>query len=86
MYATDGEDVGSDQGEVGTGATGVDVRLRDREVEALQPEQRVLLGELLRDLVAADLGEVVALGLKNRFSSSARAESGVGGSPGRSLR
>jgi hypothetical protein len=41
-------------------------RVRDREVEALESEVRVLLGELLGDLVAADLREVVALGVEEQ--------------------
>ena len=53
------EDVGLGEREVA--AAVLDVRVRDREVEALEAEQRVLLRELLRHLVAADLGLVVAL-------------------------
>ena len=73
----DREDVGADQREVGAGPTLVDVRERDREVEAVEPEERVLLGELLRHLVATDLGEVVALRVEEEVLEE-RAR-GVGG-------
>ena len=53
------EDVGLGEREVA--AAVLDVRVRDLEVEALEAEERVLLRELLRHLVAADLGLVVAL-------------------------
>ena len=72
------EDVGADQREVGAGATRVDVRQRDREVEALEPEERVFLRELLRDLVATDLGEVVPLRVEEEVL-----QEGAGGVGGR---
>ena len=53
------EDVGLREREVA--AATLDVRVGDREVEALEAEERVLLGELLRDLVPADLRLVVTL-------------------------
>jgi hypothetical protein len=52
--------------------------------DALVDRQRQL--ELLVDLVATDLGEVVALALKKRFSSSVCATRGSAARPGRSLR
>ena len=53
------EDVGLGEREVA--AATLDVGVGDLEVEALQPEERVLLRELLRHLVPADLRLVVAL-------------------------
>ena len=53
------EDVGLREREVA--AAVLDVGVRDLEVEALQAQERVLLRELLRDLVPAHLRLVVAL-------------------------
>ena len=78
------EDVGLGEGEVA--AATLDVGVGDLEVEALQPEERVLLRQLLRDLVPADLGLVVALGVEEQVLEQRGRRVGVGGSPGRSLR
>ena len=54
-----GEDVGLR--ELVVDRAGLGVGVRDREVEALERELGVLVAQLLRHLVAADLGHVVAL-------------------------
>ena len=58
------EDVGLREREVAAAA--LDVRVGDREVEALEAEERVLLRQLLRDLVPADLRLVVTLGVEEQ--------------------
>ena len=58
------EDVGLREREVA--AATLDVRVGDREVEALEAEERVLLRQLLRHLVPADLRLVVTLGVEEQ--------------------
>ena len=67
------EDVGLGEGEVAAAA--LDVRVRDREVEALEAEERVLLRQLLRHLVPADLGLVVALRVEEQVLEQRHARS-----------
>ena len=57
-----GEDVGLRQ--LVVDGAGLGIGVRDREVVLLQRQLAVLVAQLLRHLVAADLGHVVALGVE----------------------